>query len=756
MKALENIDLKKDDDLYNFIFAEGSSEDDDFEISNNNSLNEDSFDSDFYQIESISEFDEGDNNLYKKNGKKGNSETKIIGVNKNLKKKNNNHKLKYQESKQIENKIQHNYNEIIKIHNSSNENDLHNNNSKSEELQLIQKEKLNSKKRKSLGKSNINILLKEPDPLPNEEIILLGLKRNRRKIPEEELMELDLLDIDKIDEMENMDEEEIESSENEIQDISENSEEFVPNLSKIIKTNLQQNYEFEKNSESTWNNDNSIRNRQPSYSTENLKISNDEFKDYKNLKKNLNNLNEIKENFGSDDVDKEDSLKEKKNLYRFKRKPKEKKSRYRKNFIDYDEDDEYLRKKKKLKENLNGSKKLMKNKQEFGSIGKEINTETEKFHHTNEYSKSILSVQESIHNKTYNLYNPNLNSYVIKSDIKNIQESSDSKSDVKKINNNVKNESNDIVISNFNVILKKRILEPIDNSIFILDKPNREIIYSDYNKIILPKTILLFNMTKIENYMNDCQINHHSITDQYKKITSHKQNPLNKIKNINKTHNLSEKYLSDSNKANVDTVIEKSSQPEKYSIFDSQIESEIAEYQNANDENFKFDFDDLENSENDLMKYNDKNFQRKQRCMEEDFIIGGQIKKTIQKQQAPLKLSYPEKLSQKDLLYEAIFTELYNIKSLEDMQKLEELNKRDLNYSYKKQFSEFIKIKRKLFNNDRVKVKNNEKENKKVPLLKEDRFEDNKNNEYTDSHLKRDIQKQKETFSSISGKNYLD
>jgi len=51
-----------------------------------------------------------------------------------------------------------------------------------------------------------------------------------------------------------------------------------------------------------------------------------------------------------------------------------------------------------------------------------------------------------------------------------------------------------------------------------------------------------------------------------------------------------------------------------------------------------------------------------------------------------------DKPSQKDLLFEAIFTEIYNMKSLENIQKLEELNKRDSNNLNKKQFSDFIKI----------------------------------------------------------------
>ena len=57
-----------------------------------------------------------------------------------------------------------------------------------------------------------------------------------------------------------------------------------------------------------------------------------------------------------------------------------------------------------------------------------------------------------------------------------------------------------------------------------------------------------------------------------------------------------------------------------------------------------------------------------------------------------------EKPSQKDLLYEAIFTEIYNIKSLEDMQRLEELNKRDTSNNNKKQLSEYVKIQKRLSN----------------------------------------------------------
>jgi hypothetical protein len=100
-------------------------------------------------------------------------------------------------------------------------------------------------------------------------------------------------------------------------------------------------------------------------------------------------------------------------------------------------------------------------------------------------------------------------------------------------------------------------------------------------------------------------------------------------------------------------------------------------------------------------------------------------------QTAQPKLSYHEKLSQKDLLYEAIFTELYNIKSLEDMQRLEELNKRDVNYSNKKQFSEFIKTKRKIIRKDNVENEDIDKDKIEInshAKSENEKFSDEKDN----------------------------
>jgi hypothetical protein len=139
----------------------------------------------------------------------------------------------------------------------------------------------------------------------------------------------------------------------------------------------------------------------------------------------------------------------------------------------------------------------------------------------------------------------------------------------------------------------------------------------------------------------------------------------------------------------------------------SQKSQENSDNENSKDENFNEN--DEEYIESDLMKYNDRNFRRKQKQFDEDFVTGTQKKAAPRlAPQAPFKLSYQEKLTQKDLLYEAIFTELYNIKSLEDMQRLEELNKRDVNYSSKKQFSEFIKVKRRIIREDEEGVKDKE------------------------------------------------
>lgn len=103
-----------------------------------------------------------------------------------------------------------------------------------------------------------------------------------------------------------------------------------------------------------------------------------------------------------------------------------------------------------------------------------------------------------------------------------------------------------------------------------------------------------------------------------------------------------------------------------------------------------------ENDEDDLLVYND-----------EDFEISQEIPKKEQKP-ARKPAVEKEKPTQKDLLYEAIFTEIYNIKSLEDMQRIEEMNKREQIYSSKKLLNDFVKIIRTYKDIDGIKNEKNE------------------------------------------------
>lgn len=112
-----------------------------------------------------------------------------------------------------------------------------------------------------------------------------------------------------------------------------------------------------------------------------------------------------------------------------------------------------------------------------------------------------------------------------------------------------------------------------------------------------------------------------------------------------------------------------------------------------------------EEDRDDIMKYNDESYSYKQKIknIEEENTNTKNIIKKYKKNEnvnvspgqanAPVKYSFmQEKLSQKELLLEAIFTEYYNIQSLQEMQKLEDLNKKDFSTPDKKQFSEYVRI----------------------------------------------------------------
>ncbi len=113
------------------------------------------------------------------------------------------------------------------------------------------------------------------------------------------------------------------------------------------------------------------------------------------------------------------------------------------------------------------------------------------------------------------------------------------------------------------------------------------------------------------------------------------------------------------------------------SIFFEQDDSE--NYPNENLQQNDYD-------EEDMMKYNDEENKNTKNIIKK-------FKKQEKSESAPVKYTFmQEKLSQKELLLEAIFTEYYNIQSLQEMQRLEDLNKKEMSTPGKKQFSEFVRI----------------------------------------------------------------
>ena len=106
------------------------------------------------------------------------------------------------------------------------------------------------------------------------------------------------------------------------------------------------------------------------------------------------------------------------------------------------------------------------------------------------------------------------------------------------------------------------------------------------------------------------------------------------------------------------------------------------------DNDIEVDID--QSSENDeLMQYNDVDYKKKIILEEENT----KKEKAKLKEKETVRYSYmQDKPSQRDLLFEAIFTEIYNKKSLEEMQRLEDLNKRESASSNKKQFNEYVRF----------------------------------------------------------------
>lgn len=110
--------------------------------------------------------------------------------------------------------------------------------------------------------------------------------------------------------------------------------------------------------------------------------------------------------------------------------------------------------------------------------------------------------------------------------------------------------------------------------------------------------------------------------------------------------------------------------------------------------------------EEDMMKYNDEENKNTKNIIKK-------FKKQEKSESAPVKYTFmQEKLSQKELLLEAIFTEYYNIQSLQEMQRLEDLNKKEMSTPGKKQFTEFVRIIKGVASSDRGVEEN--QENKEI------------------------------------------
>ena len=127
------------------------------------------------------------------------------------------------------------------------------------------------------------------------------------------------------------------------------------------------------------------------------------------------------------------------------------------------------------------------------------------------------------------------------------------------------------------------------------------------------------------------------------------------------------------------------------------------------DNNYK-----IQDNEEDIMRYNDEGYSCRQNIEEDNKNTKNLIKKFKKQEKpesAPIKYTFmQEKLSQKELLLEAIFTEYYNIQSLQEMQRLDDLNKKEMSTPGKKQFTEFVRVVKRSNKENLIKdeIKNNE------------------------------------------------
>lgn len=130
-----------------------------------------------------------------------------------------------------------------------------------------------------------------------------------------------------------------------------------------------------------------------------------------------------------------------------------------------------------------------------------------------------------------------------------------------------------------------------------------------------------------------------------------------------------------------------------------------------------------QDNDDDIMEYNDEFYRDQEKrniqTEEENKKIIKKLKKPEKGQdgtQAPVRYNFmQEKLSQKDLLIEAIFTEYYNIQSLQEMQRLEDLNKKEMPTQGRRQFTEYVRILKRIpkaaMTKDKLKLQENNLQN---------------------------------------------
>jgi hypothetical protein len=139
--------------------------------------------------------------------------------------------------------------------------------------------------------------------------------------------------------------------------------------------------------------------------------------------------------------------------------------------------------------------------------------------------------------------------------------------------------------------------------------------------------------------------------------------------------------------------------------------------------------------EEDMMKYNDEENKNTKNIIKK-------FKKQEKSESAPVRYTFmQEKLSQKELLLEAIFTEYYNIQSLQEMQRLEDLNKKEMSTPGKKQFSEFVRIIKGVGPSERDVNENQENREVKENLGENKKIENESNEKQSEEESNKKIRK---------------